>query len=499
MIKAKHLYRRQFFLGNKFLDKFDFWNKFDIGTDLFLFAHPELEVNQYTTEDNSSITITVIGFIINPYEPKKNNYDVLVDLATGVSCFNELQKRTYHLNGRWIIIYKSKKETKIFHDPCGMRQIFYTNINNQFYCGSQPTILQEVLDINLDKDPKLLEFIGSDQYEMSERAWIGNDTAYTNVKHLLPNHYLDLGNNKINRFWIDETASDNNDRQKIVEEVADLLKGSIEGLRFRYEAILAVTAGWDSRVLLAASKNYKDSLKYYVSTHNTLSYDHMDIRIPLKLSKKLNLNLEVIDNLPSLEQEFCDVLEYNISHARLLPKTLKIQYFLNNCPSDCVNINGNGSEIVKSFYGNIHPQKVDSQYIINLLGYKSYEYVERAIEEWFESAAPFSVDKNIELLDLFYWEQRMGNWGSMHQAEQDIAIEEFSPFNNRKLLMLLLSVDKKYRTDPSYLIYEEIVNHLWKEALSEPINPLTFKGIIKEKVTSFLPESIKTKIKKIIR
>ena len=36
----------------------------------------------------------------------------------------------------------------------------------------------------------------------------------------------------------------------------------------------------------------------------------------------------------------------------------------------------------------------------------------------------------------------MGNWGTMYQAEQDIAIEEFCPFNNRKLLMILLSVDK---------------------------------------------------------
>ncbi|MBJ3793540.1 hypothetical protein I8J38_34180, partial [Bacillus sp. OA1] len=103
------------------------------------------------------------------------------------------------------------------------------------------------------------------------------------------------------------------------------------------------------------------------------------------------------------------------------------------------------------------------------------------------------------ILDLFYWEQRMGNWGTMYQAEQDIAIEEFCPFNNRRLLIALLKLEKEYRQGPEHIIYKKMINSLWPETLSEPINPLNFKAQVKKQILKMMPSSLKNKIKSTIR
>jgi hypothetical protein len=98
-------------------------------------------------------------------------------------------------------------------------------------------------------------------------------------------------------------------------------------------------------------------------------------------------------------------------------------------------------------------------------------YAREAIDLWFVGAESFCRDYNIPILDLFYWEQRMGHWGSQYPQEQDIAIEELSPFNNRNLLLSLLRVPSSERASPDYSFFRKLIGELWPEALAEPINP----------------------------
>jgi hypothetical protein len=55
--------------------------------------------------------------------------------------------------------------------------------------------------------------------------------------------------------------------------------------------------------------------------------------------------------------------------------------------------------------------------------------------------------------------------------EQDLAIEEISPFNNRCLLYNLFRVQPERRRAPTYPFFRKLIRHLWAEALTEKINP----------------------------
>jgi len=108
-------------------------------------------------------------------------------------------------------------------------------------------------------------------------------------------------------------------------------------------------------------------------------------------------------------------------------------------------------------------------------------YFKKQLEKWYPEAKKYADDHKIPLLDLFYWEQRMGNWGALWSFEQDIAVEGVEPFNNRSLLTSLIEIGPEKRSSPNYTYLRKLIQYLWEDALSEPINPggNYFKKVIK--------------------
>ncbi|WP_216700635.1 hypothetical protein [Priestia filamentosa] len=497
MDSSKNLtFRRQYILGNEYIKSLKNWDKLQINSELFLTIHPDLEHVQIEID---GIKLTLLGFLIDPYHPQNTNEINLKKVLNKARSFEDVLKNTYDYSGRWAIIYTDERETKMLHDPCGLRQIFYTKKNGKVWCGSQPNLLAEILKLDRDTSTNLLDYIGSDYYENEEGAWYGEGTVYNDVKHLLPNHYFDLDHFKAERYWIDNESNVN--LEGAVKVANEILKGSLIAINNRFEKpMLAVTAGWDSRLLLAASKEISSDINYFVSTMNTLSHEHMDIKIPNNLLNKLGLKLDILDNLSPLKEEFKSILKKSVSMARVLPKTLTIQYHYENS-GDTININGNVSEIIRitPARARVNPKDIDGHYLAKMYGYPSINYVVSALDKWLLEARQVANNHTVDVMELFYWEQRMGNWGSMYQAEQDIAIEEFCPFNNRKLLMVLLKLDKKDRTSPNYELYQRLISDLWPETLNEPINPLSLKGKIKKSFVGMMPLSVKANLKSFVK
>jgi hypothetical protein len=101
---------------------------------------------------------------------------------------------------------------------------------------------------------------------------------------------------------------------------------------------------------------------------------------------------------------------------------------------------------------------------------------------WLDEASPVARQNRVDILDLFYWEQRMGSWQAMSQLEWDIVQEEFTPFNCRELLSLMLGVDERYRKPPGYAFHRQIIRNLWPETLKEPINPKPLEAKLKKDI-----------------
>jgi hypothetical protein len=255
-----------------------------------------------------------------------------------------------------------------------------------------------------------------------------------------------------------------------------LLKGTYSALSQRYRLMQPITAGWDSRILLSAGRDCKDQMQFYVFAFS--SPDEADVWVPRNLSRRLGVDFTVIEP-GALREEFLS--QYRQEHIlpRILPKTAQIQYhYDSHYDPDVINVNGNGAEIARCFYG-YTKRRVSLDMLLLFSGYgRKVRFIEQELEKWYPPACRYAADAEIPLLDLFYWEQRMGHWGALFPFEQDIAVEEISPFNNRSLLCTLLRVQPQRRKAPNYLFFRKLAQHLWTDALSEKVNPDA--GYVKE-------------------
>jgi hypothetical protein len=110
----------------------------------------------------------------------------------------------------------------------------------------------------------------------------------------------------------------------------------------------------------------------------------------------------------------------------------------------------------------------------------------------------------MSLCDLYCWEQMAGRWQAQIRAEYDLAQDSFTPFNCRRLLVLMLGVSEDKRRAPTFDFFRDVIEALWPETLLEPINPPEIQSlsrrvrhaVAKSGITRIIPRSVKDAIKR---
>ena len=475
------LFRRQFIMSSTESKNFDSWSKKIIGDKFFLYCHPELDM---TYLKNGEKEICVLGYILDPFHPQYTNKIILEEIIQNSQCFNDVLNCIDKYSGRWALIWKDQFGVKLMNDACGTRQIYFYIDKNEVWCGSQPSIIAHELGLKINLTPEIKEFIHSSQYK-KECAWIGDGTIYDNLWHMFPNHYMDLELLEVKRFW-PNTELLELDMSIAVKEVANIIQGTIISILYRFKNVmLSVTAGIDSRINLAACKPIKDKIRY-IFCASSCHKKNTDYKISSQLLDKLLLKQDII-GLYEVNEQFTDIYNKNVTLASDIPSKRFIYSFYKELP-DYIHVSGVGAGIAKSFYY-YDNKRVSTEKMSKAANYKNSIYSESFIRKWLEDAEIVKNFKTINIYDIFYWEQRMGNWGAKSSAEQDIAIEETWPYNNRRLLTIMLSVNAKYRKPPFYKFHRKVIKYLWEETLCMPVNPNLMK-----KLYSFVkgcPSSIK--------
>lgn len=464
------LFRRQFILGPRFADQFSSWQKVKLGGDLHLTVHPDLAIYRRHVPEGS---ITLLGYILDPLRPDANDGQILDDLLGQLRARRSLHdffRHTYGLGGRWILIVNNNRQTGLFSDALGQRQICYTDpaMARERWYASQPGIIAETLNLQMSNDilgAFMQSYAGNDQ----QYWWPYDLTPYKEIKHLPPNHYLNLETGLRARYWPD-AALDDVPLDEGVRRCSATLTGLMQSAYNRFEIALPLTSGWDSRMLLAASRPFKDRTFYFSMKYWNLTDKTHDIRVPGKLLAKLRLQHHVIECPASMEEGFRKLYTRNVTTAREVYGSIA-QGLYEQYPGNRVCMKGNASATVKSVYRSPerHGTTVTGAELAEKAGMKAGSFGAQSLENWLHDAAPSCF--NVNPLNLFYWEQRMGNWQAMSALEWDMVQEVFQPFNCRTLLADLLSVDERLRAPPDYKLFRELILGLWPEALCEPINP----------------------------
>lgn len=460
------MYKNQYFISNFKLDNYN-GLKSTTFNNLHIYSHQLLNVS---TARNLFSEILLLGYIIDPLKPEENNDDIVKNLAETCNSKESLFKRLQSLSGRYVLLYKNEADFIALNDVCALKQLYYGFIDKNIILTSSPRMFLDLYGGDLQISVQMKELIDLKEYLDNECTLFGDKCIDNRLSIVLSNHFLNIKNKKISRMpiYCDEFPNE----RAALEHAAIVLRGNIIAITNRYQVLQMLTAGWESRALLAASKQVRDKIKYFVFDLSNGNPRNPDVWVPQKLSEKLGLNLHIAKP-EELNGEFLTLFRREHVLPKIWSRVAEPQYFYNHYSDrNFIRITGVGGGMLKSFYGYARNDKVHSDMLYHFSGYAGKsKFVKREIELWIIDARKYADEYNLPLLDLFHWEQKTPRWGALEAFEQDIAFDEFCPFYNKNLLLSILKINPKKRVNPKPVFFYNLIKFLWEDTLSEPINP----------------------------
>lgn len=462
------LYRRQFFLGADFLEAFPTWNRRQIAGRHRISAHPDLPM---THVEQGRRSITLLGFVLDPDDPSADDAKIIDRLCRELDKSSDFPGLTSRLGGRWVMVVHDGDETVLFHDAAGLRQVYYLRASEpqgaRLVCASQPGLLAELH--GLTPDPAALDYVKSRGDSDWEVYWLPGDTSpYQEVKALLPNHLLRIEERAVARYW-PTTDVKPISYEKGLRDSVRLLRGLVDSARRRHKLAVAMTAGWDSRLMLALSKEEAPDLYCYTLLYPSTSRRSRDVYVPAKLLAKLGIEHHLLRYPEVADTSFKEVAKRSSSSVHTA-YCLDTQALRDDYPPERLCVTGDVAEVVKVHYrivGRAQRRPTPAE-LAAVAKIGAHPFALAAFESWL-SGVP--QQEHIDLLDLFCWEQMAGRWHGQIRAEYDIVQESFAPLDCRALLLTMLAVDERYRTGPKFRLFRDMLAALWKDVLQVPINP----------------------------
>ena len=464
-------------------------------------SHPDLEVTQVSSAAGS---LTLLGYLLDPEDPSAGNEQTLRKVLPHLGRCPDVIAPTHRLGGRWVLIAHDGTDTIAFHDAAGLRGLFHLEeagaaARPLAWCASEAGLLAAAAGRPLD--PEAVAYLATRGDSEDDVYWMPGDTSpYAGVRALLPNHYVDLRTGRAVRYWptapVPQVAF-----ERAVSESLRLMRGQIDAASRRAPLSISMTAGWDSRLMLALCRPVAGELFAFTFQYPYQYSTFPDLQVPARLLPRLGIRHHVIAYPASVDPRLREIVRLN-SGTAWPAHCADTQALLETRGAGRLCVTGDVAEVVKAHYRveGVADRDLTAAHLAQVLRIGDGAFALRAMERWLASARGAPVP----LLDLLCWEQMAGRWQAQIRANHDIAHESIAPFNCRLLLATMLGLDEARRRRPGFDLLAALVRELWPEALSEPINPAEIPSLgrrlasVAESlgVTKLVPRGAKARIKR---
>lgn len=288
-------------------------------------------------------------------------------------------------------------------------------------------------------------------------------TAHHGISRMLGNHYLDLDTGRQVRHWPMAPIARAADPDQACMKVNAVVAATMQALLSDGSVATTLTAGNETRLILAACREFKDSLRLF-----TLAGPqelHLDAVRASDLARRFDLRHE---RLPVLyaDQAGADQWLARSSHCigglnmRTYPSVapmLEYSYFTG----------GVGGETGRGFFwrpGDAEDTELTAASLVARTGMPLHEDVVSAVDAWLQ-ALP-EVDTFLKL-DLAFIELRLGCWG-FSQTYATPEVRQIQPLIARESFVAMLSLDPWWHRENRMIL--RCIELAWPELLALPIN-----------------------------
>lgn len=394
--------------------------------------------------------VCVIGYAVDVANPENTVEQMCMSLLDNCSSMDIGPQCSEEWCGRWIVIVEINGTVYCWGDACGLKQLFYDSVFDTI--ASQARYIAACKGYKEDKEAK--EYLQAAEEFDKEYSWPVDVSLYSEVKRLLPNHVINMSAKSVSRNDLRIPVRNKID---IPKQCADALKNAMCAVSRENKLAVTLTGGWDSRIVLSASKDLNRNYDVVTLRYDWMREDNEDITTAKAVCDALGIEHTVLD-CSDVDDEF---RKHYVEHSENAHEYwIQMAYAIKKYNyGDWLWVKGSCNEILRVSAGNLYNWQVAPGVLCKLFRIKKTEFALKALSDWLNDAREFCKRNNLKLLDLFYWEHRMGSWMAECANKGDISGEIFTPFNSRIYIVTGLQTQISERAAPQYRLLRSTIKN----------------------------------------
>lgn len=481
--EKKHLQKHLFEKGYLITDaeiieeaKYPFygnWKKLKI-KKYYFWTYKTVKIFIYENNDN---VFFLIGHAYNPYKMEYDENIILKDIAEKYNT-NDYFEAINELTGIFIMGVVTEDKIEFLLDASGMQYGCYGQVNGKQYISSHTALLGDICSLKRIKYVEKL--INYKWYKYMMGNYLpGEITSYNEIKRIIPNTYIrcEKGQYSVERFYPNKKINmckNNQEYNQVIEEAANILKNTMMLIPKKWKKpAISLTGGIDSNTTFAAANgNYE---KYTTFSYVSMHRESVDAEKAKEISSHFKVPYKEYlipgDNNSLRDFElYKKIFEHNdgdIGNSKDNDVRKKI-VLINSNVCD-VEVKSWISETIRayaykyfgrtSFPKSLSARNYTSLYKIFFMNRKLVYETDKYFKEYLRNTQLKEKLFNYDESDFFVWEMMHGGKCGLNIGVMKSCFDITIPYNNRKLLDLLLRVPLEYRlSDKHHLDLKKLMN-----------------------------------------
>lgn len=427
------------------------------------------------TFQNSEGFIYIVGLCVDSYG-EIDRYDISKFLLQSSKTINDVIRLAARFAGNYVIFASLNDGFYAFSDATACMQINYTL--DEICLASFEHVIATTLDLPID-DRAFKIRMSSDFV-----AAMPNDiTIYKGVKTVLANHYIDIKNGKITRYYPCTQLQYFDNPDDVLSRHVNLINNIVKEYAKYYKIVCPLTSGWDSRVVFSFLLKSIEDLQSYIFVHKYFTETTDDLRVSRQICEHLNtIHREIPDLVP--DEAFINATQ-NIIGKYYYKDDIAMAYTYKKTFGEAATINGNIIDhLGKSSLVNLLPIWCATAAYFTTKERKISMNAKREVGNYLKLIKNNKITSQY-VYDLFGIEDQCGRLCGYSQViYAAIGIPLLNIFNSHAIIDDWVRIKHKDRKQHCIHLYFLNTNH--KDLLQFPFNPdEKFKFIGNSKVLFF--------------
>lgn len=363
------------------------------------------------------------------------------------------------LSGRYLLILVSGPSPRVYPDAFAMLAAVYAPSGRMLASTSRLIPLTPSTPFNLARIRAVNAPYGG-MYPLGL-------TPRDGIERILPNHFLDLSNWTLVRRWPTAPLDFDADPFDVQRAVVALTSSAIAALGRDHLLQAPLTAGRDSRTILACTRGVLDRVTFFTAELPLELNGWRDVTVARAIAEHVGLPHVVLRHQRARKADLRDWAVRTAGETSEARGWRAIRTFRQVAPDRLV-LNGWAGDIVRPIYwmNTASDETVTARHILALCVVRPEpEFVERA-DRWLAS---LPTTHPVTVLDLLLAEQRGGCWAGIHAYAFDGASAgNVAPMCHQEIVRAMMTLPVDYRREMRF--ERDLVGREWPELLDFPFN-----------------------------